>query len=72
MNGISPWLPRREGRVGVMWVVGAAAIAVVTAVAAAGVVAVAAARVVVVQLQSVELGVVVAGSRRPVMERCCG
>jgi len=27
---------------------------------------------VVVQLQSVELGVVVAGSRRLVMERCCG
>jgi hypothetical protein len=53
-------------------VVAAAVAAVVIAVAAAGVVAVAAARVVVVQLQSVELGVVVAGSRRPVMERCCG
>ena len=53
-------------------VVAAAVVAVVTAVAAAGVVAVAAARVVVVQLQSVELGVVVAGSRRLVMERCCG
>ena len=56
-----------------MWVVVAAAgVAVVTAVAAAGVVAVAAARVVVVQLQSVELGVVVAGSRRLAVERCCG
>jgi hypothetical protein len=54
-------------------VVAAAAVpAVVAAAAAAGVVAVAVATVVVVKIQSVELGVVVAGSRRLVMERCCG